>query len=78
MDHHFIKECLKLGNICTPFVKTDDQLAFILTKGLTSTQFSSIVNKMGMWDLYSPTWGGVLEITYIAVDSSIQVYGAWL
>lgn len=44
VDHHFIKNHLKSKNICTPFVKIEDQLTNILTKGLNSGQFSSIVS----------------------------------
>ncbi|KAE8735933.1 Calcium-dependent lipid-binding family protein isoform 3 [Hibiscus syriacus] len=35
MDRHFIKEKLDSGLICTPYVSTGDQVADILTKGLT-------------------------------------------
>lgn len=54
VDQHFIKVHLKSKNIYILFVKIDDQQAKILTKGLTSVQFSSIVGKLEMWDLYSP------------------------
>ena len=36
IDRHFIKEKLNSGCICTPFVRSKDQLADILTKGLAS------------------------------------------
>ncbi|CAL8991397.1 unnamed protein product, partial [Prunus brigantina] len=41
IDRHFIKEKLSQGLICTPYVKTNDQLADILTKGVSSKVFES-------------------------------------
>lgn len=55
VHHHFIKDHLQLGHICTPFVRTNNQLADIFTKGLSSTHFLSIISNLGMQDLYSPT-----------------------
>lgn len=54
VDRHFIKEKLDSGLICTPYVSTDNQLADILTKGLSSTAFQTIVSKLGMENTYSP------------------------
>lgn len=53
VDRHFIKDHLKFGIICTSFVNIEVQFADVLTKGLTTVQFSSIIGKLGMWDLYS-------------------------
>lgn len=36
VNRHFIKEKLQSGQICTPFIRTGDQLADIFTKGLSS------------------------------------------
>uniref|UniRef100_A0A5B6Z677 Putative polyprotein n=1 Tax=Davidia involucrata TaxID=16924 RepID=A0A5B6Z677_DAVIN len=55
IDRHFIKEKLNEGMICTPFVKSEDQLADVFTKGLSSRFFHSIVCKLGMRDIYAPT-----------------------
>ena len=54
IDRHFIKENLGNGNICTPFVKTGDQLADILTKGVGSKPFHVILSKLGMRDIFVP------------------------
>ena len=54
VDRHFIKEKLDSGIICTPFVSTKDQLADVLTKGLSGTVFQDIVSKLGMEDIHSP------------------------
>lgn len=54
VDRHFIKEKLDSGLICTPFVSTSDQLADILTKGLSGKCFQKLVGKLGMDDIHSP------------------------
>ena len=54
IDRHFIKEKLREGLICTPFVKTIDQLDDILTKGLASRPFYYILSKLGMRDIFVP------------------------
>ena len=54
IDRHFIKEKLREGLICTPFVKTGDQLADILTKGIASKLFYHILSKLGMRDIFAP------------------------
>lgn len=54
VDRHFIKEKLDSGLICTPFVPTRNQLADILTKGLSSASFQGIISKLGMEDIHSP------------------------
>lgn len=56
VDHHFIKDHLKVGCICMPFIQTKDQLADIFTKGLIGTLFSILVDKLGMLNIYSPAW----------------------
>jgi len=56
VDRQFIKKKLDNGTICTPFVISRNQLADVLTKGLTSDIFQSIVGILGMDDIYSPTW----------------------
>ena len=54
IDRHFIKEKLESGLICTPYVSTNDQLADVLTKGLSGPVFESIISKLGMENIYSP------------------------
>ena len=53
IDKHFIEEKLDSGLICTPFVSTNNQLANVLTKRLSSTVFQDIVSKLGMADIHS-------------------------
>ena len=63
VDRHLIKEKLNSGLICTPFVPTNEQLADVLTKGLSGPNFHKILSKMGMCYSHFPSLGGVLEFT---------------
>uniref|UniRef100_A0A2N9J1M4 Integrase catalytic domain-containing protein n=1 Tax=Fagus sylvatica TaxID=28930 RepID=A0A2N9J1M4_FAGSY len=54
VDRHFIKEKLTEGLICTPFVRTENQLADILTKGVSNKIFNSALDKLGIRDIYAP------------------------
>jgi hypothetical protein len=55
IDRHFIKEKLDLGIISMPHVSSSDQLADILTKGLSEKVFSSLCGKMGLHDAFTPS-----------------------
>ncbi|CAL5358524.1 unnamed protein product [Camellia sinensis] len=55
IDRHFIKEKLTSGIICMPFVRSGDQLADVLTKGLGIKPFRDILDKLGMRDIFAPT-----------------------
>ena len=54
IDKHFIKEKLREGLIYTPFVKTGDQLANTLTKGIANRPFYHMLSKLGMRDNFAP------------------------
>ena len=54
VDKHLIKEKLGNGLICTPYISTHGQLADVLTKGLSSSAFQTIVSKLGMENIYLP------------------------
>jgi hypothetical protein len=55
IDRHFIKEKLREGIICKPYVKTGEQLADMLTKGVSSGTLHSSLSKLGMQDIYDST-----------------------
>uniref|UniRef100_A0A2N9GP18 Reverse transcriptase Ty1/copia-type domain-containing protein n=1 Tax=Fagus sylvatica TaxID=28930 RepID=A0A2N9GP18_FAGSY len=54
VDRHFIKEKLTDGIISVPFVKSEDQLADILTKAISSRVLYSTLVKLGIQDIYAP------------------------
>ena len=54
VDRHFIKERLESGLICTPYVTIGNQLADVLTKRLSTSNFENIISKLGMKNIYSP------------------------
>ena len=61
VDRHFIKQNLDTKVIRFPFVRSEDQLADVLTKAVSSRIFYSSLDKLGIHDIYAPTWGGVWE-----------------
>ena len=61
VDRFFIKEKLDNKIVELPKIWSEDQLADILTKTVSSQVFSKFLDKLGMCDIYAPTWGGVLR-----------------
>lgn len=48
IDKHFIKEQLEVKIIEVPHVRSQDQLADILTKAISSKVFHQVLSKLGM------------------------------
>ena len=55
VDRHFIKQNLEEKVIWFPFVKSEDQLADVLTKAVSSRNFYISLDKLGIRDIYAPT-----------------------
>ncbi|KAL6181278.1 hypothetical protein ACLB2K_047933 [Fragaria x ananassa] len=55
IDKHFIKEKLDARIISFPFVPSEEQLADIITKAVSSRAFSDTLDKLDIQDLYAPT-----------------------
>ena len=55
IDRHFIKENLEARIIRFPFVKSEDQLADVLTKAVSSKVFHNSLCKLGIKELDAPT-----------------------
>ncbi|GAV57180.1 hypothetical protein CFOL_v3_00718 [Cephalotus follicularis] len=61
VDCHFVREKLQQKLILTNFVRTAEQLAYVCTNSLCSGRIKTICNKLGMYDMYAPARGGVLD-----------------
>nr|GEW76489.1 polyprotein, putative [Tanacetum cinerariifolium] len=57
VDCHFTREKLEDGTITTPHIRTEIQLADVLTKALLETRINSICNKLGMINIYAQLEG---------------------
>ena len=55
IDRHFIKQNLEEGVIRFPFVRSEDQLADMLTKAVSNRNFHSSLDKLGIKDMHTPT-----------------------
>ena len=55
VDRFFIKEKLDQEIVELPKIRSEDQLADILTKAVSSRVFSKFSGKLGMCDIYAPT-----------------------
>jgi hypothetical protein len=55
VDRHFIKQNLEGKIIKFPFVRSEDQLADMLTKAVSSKVFHSSLDKLGIRNIYLPT-----------------------
>ena len=55
VDRFFIKEKLDQEIMELPQIRSEDQLADILTKVVSSPVFSMFLGKLGMCDIYGPT-----------------------
>ena len=55
IDRHFIREKLEDGTLQISFVKSNDQLADALTKGLNVVLFDKLCDKMGLRDIFAPS-----------------------
>ncbi|KAF5468193.1 hypothetical protein F2P56_012368 [Juglans regia] len=63
LDYHIIRDKIHEGIISTAYTPSSCQLAGILTKALYSPTFYSLLCKMGVIDIHSPSCGGLLELT---------------
>jgi hypothetical protein len=53
IDRHFIKEKADEGALAISFVKSHEQLAGVLTKGVSVVSFINLCNKMGLIDIFA-------------------------
>ena len=55
MNCHFIRDKIQDGSIVTKHVASTNQLAYVFTKPLGKETFSSMMRKLGVLDIHSPT-----------------------
>ena len=55
MDCHYIRDKIQDGSVATRFVNFAHQLADVLTKALGKDVFTSMIYKLGVRDIHSPT-----------------------
>ena len=55
VNRFFIKEKLDEKIVELPKIRSEDQLADILTKAVSNRVFSKFLGKLGMCDIYAPT-----------------------
>ena len=55
VDRFFIKEKLDRKIVKLPKIRSEDQLADILTKAVSNRVFLKFLDKLGMWNIYAPT-----------------------
>ncbi|GKD43201.1 BNR/Asp-box repeat family protein, partial [Tanacetum coccineum] len=56
VDRHFIKEKLDQKIIQCPYVKSKEQLVDVLTKAVSTREFHSMIDKLGMLDKIAPNF----------------------
>ena len=79
MDRFFIKEKLDDKIVELPKIRLEDQLVDILTKAAVSSRvFSMFLDKLGMCDIYTPTWGRVLRYYECLDIRNVEILGYYL
>uniref|UniRef100_A0A5B6ZAR0 Copia protein n=1 Tax=Davidia involucrata TaxID=16924 RepID=A0A5B6ZAR0_DAVIN len=64
VDCHFIRDLVLQKQIVTPYVQSGDQLGDIFTKPMARATFLSLCSKLGIFNLYAPACGRVLEFYF--------------
>lgn len=55
IDYHFIRDKVQDGSVVTKYVSSSHQLADMFTKALGKDAFSTMLRKLGVLDIHSPT-----------------------
>ncbi|CAL2245487.1 unnamed protein product [Prunus armeniaca] len=55
MDCHFIRDKIQEGSIVTKYIASAQQIADVFTKPLGKDDFTSMLGKLGVLDIHSPT-----------------------
>ena len=55
IDRHFIREKIDEGLIQVQFVRSGEQIADVLTKGVCNVSFMKNCSKMGLLNIFAPS-----------------------
>nr|KYP76552.1 Retrovirus-related Pol polyprotein from transposon TNT 1-94 [Cajanus cajan] len=69
IDCHFIRDKIQDGSVATEYVPLAEQIADVFTKPLGKEAFLTMKSKLGVHDIHSPSWGGVLGKIIVSHDS---------
>ena len=61
VDIHFIWEKVRSGVLVLSFVRSSNQTTDVFTKSVGPTLIQSSLGKLGLVNVFTPTWGGALE-----------------
>lgn len=76
LDRNYIKNNFDSKIIEVPYIKRVEQLADVMTHGVASGPLYTMLSKLGMHDIYAPTWGGELKyIIFIVPTCSVIIVG---
>lgn len=53
IDHHFIRKKIDFEELILPYIKSEEQLTNIFTKGISCAVFKKNVTKLNMFDMYA-------------------------
>lgn len=59
IDCHLVREKLKVGILKRMFVPSKDQIEYFFIKPLLPQPFHMLISKLGMIDIYPPTYWGI-------------------
>lgn len=57
----FVQEWVESDEVQPTYIGRMNQIATLLTKSLGARHLRSLLVKLGMQDLHTPTWGGILD-----------------
>ena len=64
IDRHFICDKVLMGVISISHLPSLDHLTDIFMKSIIDVSYDCLGSKLGMFDLYSPAWGGVITCIF--------------
>lgn len=75
IDYHFVRDHVARGSFSVSDISSKDQLAYALTKPLSSASFQALRSKIGISNGSTVLWGYVREIStepFSKVKTSLQ------